>query len=81
MRRYNNSEAGLVSVTCNCCGKEFLVENGILKNECIHITHDFGFFGQRDGETHSFDLCEECYSRIIAKFRIPVEIQERKELL
>ena len=81
MRVYNNMETGLISVICNCCEKELMVENGILKEECIHVAHDFGFFGQRDGETHNFDLCEDCYVQIISKFRIPVEVQERKELL
>ena len=82
MRIYNGDiKTGLVSVKCNCCEKEFLVENGILKEECIHVSHDFGFFGHRDGETHCFDLCEDCYTHIISKFRIPVEMQERKELL
>lgn len=82
MRVYDSKiETGLVSVRCNCCEKELLVENGILKEECIHIVHDFGFFGHRDGETHSFDLCEDCYTQIVSRFRIPVEMQERKELL
>ena len=82
MRAYNNKiETELISVTCNCCSKELLVENGILKEECIYVSHDFGFFGKRDGETHSFDLCEDCYTQIISKFRIPVKAQERKELL
>ncbi len=82
MRVYNNElNTGLTLVICNCCNKELLLENGILKEECIHVTHDFGFFGQKDGETHSFDLCEECYDKILSKFRIPPNIEERKELL
>lgn len=82
MRVYlDEKEKELVTVICNQCKKELLVENGILKEECIHVTHDFGFFGQRDGETHRFDLCEECYNKMIAKFQIPVEKKERKELL
>ena len=82
MRVYlDEKEKELVTVICNQCKKELLVENGILKEECIHVTHDFGFFGQRDGETHRFDLCEDCYNKMIAKFQILVETQERKELL
>ena len=82
MRTYlNEKETELVTVHCNCCKKELLVKNGILRDECIHITHDFGYFSDRDGETQSFDLCEECYVKMIAKFQIPVESMERKELL
>ncbi len=74
-------ENELTAVVCNCCGKNLLVENGILKEECVHIVHDFGYFSLKDGETHSFDLCEDCYAQITAKFRVPVESKERKELL
>lgn len=82
LRNYlNEKETELAAVKCNCCQKDLLVENGILKDECIHITHDFGYFSKRDGETQAFDLCEECYMKIIAQFRIPVEHMERKELL
>lgn len=82
MRVYlDEKDKELVTVICNQCGKELWIENGILKEECIHVVHDFGFFGQRDGETHSFDLCEECYNKVIAKFQLPVQKQERKELL
>lgn len=74
-------EKELVTAVCNACGKKLLVENGILKEECIHVNHDFGFFGAKDGESESFDLCEECYGKLTAGFQIPVDRQERKELL
>lgn len=82
MRVYlDEKETELVTVVCNGCRKELLVENGILKEECIHIEHNFGFFGERDGESDRFDLCEECYRKMIAKFPVPVEKWDRKELL
>lgn len=82
MRVYSEQkEVQLVEVSCNCCGRKLLVENGFLKEECIHITHDFGFFGKKDGTSHAFDLCEECYEKIIAGFEIPVETYEREELI
>ena len=50
MRVYTEQKVRqLTEVVCNCCGKKLLVENGILKEECVHVTHDFGFFGKRDG--------------------------------
>lgn len=82
MRIYlEEKEHQLTAVVCNCCKKELLVENGILKEECIHIAHDFGYFSEKDGETESFDLCEACYSKMISKFRLPVSTKERKEWL
>ena len=39
MRVYlDEKEKELVTVICNQCKKELLVENGILKEECIHVT-------------------------------------------
>ena len=82
MRIYSEeNKTELVRVVCNFCGKDLLVENGFLKEECIHVDHDFGFFGQKDGMSHKFDLCEECYRKIVEGFSIPAEEWERKELL
>ena len=82
MRVYSDeNRTELVTVVCNACRKELLVENGILKEECIHVEHNFGFFGSRDGECDRFDLCEDCYRKIVANFSMPVEKGERKELL
>lgn len=80
MREYGEDRE-LTRVVCNACGKKLLVENGILKEECIHVDHDFGFFGEKDGESDSFDLCEACYAKLIAGFSVPVDRRERKELL
>lgn len=80
MRVYEEKKE-LVETVCNACGKKMLVENGILKEECIHVEHDFGFFGEKDGESDSFDLCEACYDKLISAFAVPVDRRERKELL
>lgn len=80
MREYKEDRK-LKKVVCNACGKNLLVENGILKEECIRVDHDFGFFGSKDGESDSFDLCEACYEKLIVGFAVPVERRERKELL
>ncbi len=82
MRTYiNKKETKLAAVVCNCCKKELLVEKGILKEECIHVSHDFGYFSKRDGETHSFDLCEDCYDKLTEKFLIPAQVRAKSELL
>ena len=82
MKKYlNENESKLAAVVCNGCGKNLLVENGFLKEECISVHHNFGFFGKRDGQIHLFDLCEDCYEKITAGLKIPVQVQEQKELL
>lgn len=82
MRVYvEDKKTELAKVVCNGCGKEMSVENGILKEECIHIEHDFGFFGRNDGKSQSFDLCEDCYEKLLEHFAVPAQTWDRTELL
>jgi len=71
----------LQSVICNCCEKKLLVENGLLKDALFEGKQSFGYFSERDGVTHRFDLCEGCYNKWIKKFRIPVEETENIEMI
>lgn len=57
------------------------VEHGIVKDGCIKIEIPFGFFSQKDGQVHRFDLCESCYDNYTAAFCIPVETEETTEYL
>lgn len=82
MRRYlDEKKTELAAVICNKCGKELMVENGILKEGCFDVNASFGYFSRKDGQIHSFDLCEECYDEMVAGFGIPIERMEVKELL
>ncbi len=82
MRKYlDEKKTELSAVICNHCKKELLVENGILKEGCLDINASFGYFSKKDGQNHSFDLCEDCYDAMIAKFRIPVDCTDIKEFL
>ncbi len=82
MRKYTNVEDNcLLEVCCNKCGRPMKVERGMLKEGCFHGENVFGYFSSLDGMKHSFDLCEECYSKWIQEFVIPVEETEARELL
>lgn len=82
MRIYmDDNRQELVSVICNRCKKELKVENGIVKEGCFHAEARFGYFSKKDGIQHFFDLCEECYDKMIAGLAIPVEEEEVKEML
>lgn len=82
MRIYaDDDKKELVSVICNKCKREIKVENGIVKEGCFCGDSQFGYFSNKDGMKHFFDLCEECYDKITAGFAIPVETKEAKELL
>lgn len=82
MRKYTKIEENhLLEVRCNQCGKALLVENGMLKEGCFHGENVFGYFSDKDGSKHSFDLCENCYDSMIAKFMLPIEETEANEYL
>ena len=82
MRKYEyRANRDLVQVVCNSCGRPLEVENGVLREECFSAEHLFGFFSRKDGSRHRFDLCEDCYDEMIARFRIPVYEEEETELL
>ncbi|NLK73981.1 MAG: hypothetical protein GX288_01660 [Clostridiales bacterium] len=66
---------------CNVCGKAIKVENGILKEDVFEATKEWGYFSKRDLEVHRFNLCEECYDKMIASFQIPVEVSKKLEVL
>lgn len=82
MRIYAGENSNeLLHAVCNMCGKELLVEHGFLKEGCFHGEQKFGYFSEKDGQNHSFDICEECYGKFIKMFKIPVDIKEETEFL
>ena len=82
MRRYEGeNNVILMRVVCNQCKKELKVENGDLKEGCFSADVNFGYFSQKDGTKHHFDLCEECYDKLVGQFPIPVEEYQSTELM
>lgn len=82
MRRYNNEkETELIEVKCNSCGKNLLVEQGILKEGHAEIEIKWGYFSHKDGMCHRFDLCESCYDKMVRDFKLPIDKEEEREYL
>lgn len=82
MRKFVETRSNLLTeVRCNCCGRKMMVNGGIVQEGCVRLEIPFGFFSKKDGQVHSFDLCEDCYDRVTADFCIPVEIKEKTEYL
>lgn len=82
MRIYRKElEGQLEAVTCNKCGRQMKVENGILKEGCFSADFVFGYFSERDGLKQQFDLCEKCYDEVTDTFLVPIMQEEATELL
>lgn len=73
MRKYGK-------VICNQCRKELESNGKYLTEGCFAVDYAFGYFSRKDGTRHRFDLCEDCYDRMVEQFAIPVEEDEETEL-
>lgn len=62
---------------CNQCGKEIPVVDGQAREGVFSVDYSWGYFSDKDGERHSFELCEECYDTMLKGFHIPAEIEEK----
>lgn len=82
MRKYKDETVKeIIEIRCNKCGKEIAVKEGIIREGVLGVETFWGYFSKKDGERHSFDLCEECYDELAEKFQIPVQIEIENELL
>lgn len=66
---------------CNCCGKEIEVKNGVPTEEFLEVKKSWGYFSNKDGQVHTFLICEECYDKWTARFLEPVKQEEETELI
>ncbi|GAA0801479.1 hypothetical protein DWX43_24455 [Clostridium sp. AF19-22AC] len=76
MRQYQMKETKEVNkIICNKCGKEIPVINGRAEEGVFSVDYTWGYFSEKDGEKHSFDLCETCYDELLRSFMVPAEIE------
>lgn len=61
---------------CNGCGRKIEEEENILREGVLRVETEWGYFSRKDGEKHSFCLCEECYDKLIKTFVLPVTVEE-----
>lgn len=62
-------------IICNGCGKE------IRSEDFLEVKKNWGYFSKKDTVIQEFDLCEECFDKIVKEFKIPVTEKEALELL
>ena len=68
-------------LVCNVCGRDLKIEKGILMEDAFEVTKEWGYFSNRDLEVHKFTICEECYDRIVAEFKVPIKVSKKNEVL
>ena len=60
---------------CNRCGREIPVVGGQAQEGVFSVDYTWGYFSEKDGERHSFELCESCYDAMLKGFHVPAEIE------
>lgn len=68
-------------IFCNHCGKEIRQQEDIVQEGYFSADVTFGYFSNKDGLRHRWDLCESCYDALTDSFQIPVEESEESELV
>lgn len=51
------------------------MEHDVTKEGVFLTEWEWGYFSSKDGERHSFCLCEKCYDRITETFQVPVQVE------
>ncbi len=64
-------------IICNSCSKE--IEKDPTGNfyDHIEINKEWGYLSDFDGQTHSFDLCEQCYKKLISGFKHSPDVSKK----
>lgn len=82
MRIYSDENDNILEkALCNNCGKALRIKNGMIAEGYAAYKDVFGYFSDKDGQVHEFELCEKCYDKITGQFRIPVQISEATEMI
>lgn len=68
-------------IFCNVCGREIEVRNGLMKQDVFEVKKEWGYFSNKDLEIHKFNICEDCYDKLISTFKIPVEVVKKTEVM
>ena len=63
----------LDEVRCNQCGQQIGKNDFGYFEDYLSVNKTWGHGSPIDGESHTFDLCYDCYSEMINRFEIPPE--------
>ncbi len=72
MKKYTVSmqaQQTVEQIICNGCGREIPLERA----DYFHGEKTWGYFSNQDGRRDSFDLCEDCYQRMVDGFAVKLQ--------
>lgn len=62
----------IYEVICNMCGENIKKDQFGKFCDYLQVDKIWGYLSSIDGENHSFDLCNECYLKIVSNFKLNV---------
>jgi len=65
----------LDNVNCNSCARHIEKDTVGYFEDHIAFTKRWGYHSPYDGESHSIDLCTDCYRGWVAGFKIPPQVE------
>ena len=68
------SQEAVQEVSCNLCGCQVGKNDFGYFEDHLSVSKTWGYGTVADGETHTFDLCFECYSDFKDSFVIPARV-------
>lgn len=80
MKKYDEDKK-IENIVCNCCGREIAPADASEQAAFLVVRQEWGYFSKWDGCCHSFDICEDCYEKMMENWMYPPVIEERTELL
>lgn len=57
-------------IICNMCGNHITPQK--YHDTFLSVNKTWGYGSARDGETHSFELCGECYEKLLSEFKVKI---------
>jgi len=62
-------------IICNMCGEKILKDKYGNFSDYLNIEKKWGYLSKCDSITHSFDICESCYYKLIDSFKVDIDIE------
>lgn len=66
----------VADVRCNDCGRHVAKDVTGYFEDHISLTKDWGYHSPYDGQSHTIDLCIDCYKSWTAQFEIPPQVED-----
>lgn len=69
------------AIICNKCGRKIAMHGEVPVEDVFRAQKVWGYFSEKDGVRHSWNMCEQCYGEMIGTFAVPPVESEETEMM